>query len=254
MKFSKLSQLVLVSAIGLILATYFTACDLVTIDYVFVACSAGSSPGSAGQIYTYAVDSQSGALRTVASPVVLRRHRPHRHGHHFRLFQPLRRQQGQQLRGSLRPSTATAILIKKDSITLANVPVSIAVNAAGTYLYVVSGTSPPPRSLSTPSAPAPSAPAAATHLTYSSRIHERHIGSHRRDRACQQQCRLRHCLRQVGLQSRRNHHQQRQSRLAVWVRCRFRRRFNGCLGQPLSVRRQTFRTDQRSHQPIRLRH
>ena len=69
MKFSKLSQLVLVSAIGLILATFLTACQLVTIDYVFVACSAGSSPGSAGQIYTYAVDAESGALRTGAPPV-----------------------------------------------------------------------------------------------------------------------------------------------------------------------------------------
>ena len=46
MKLSKLSQLFLVSAIGLILATFLTACQLVTIDYVFVACSAGSSPGS----------------------------------------------------------------------------------------------------------------------------------------------------------------------------------------------------------------
>ena len=63
MKFSKLSQLFLVSAIGLILATLLTACDLVTIDYVFVACSAGTGAGSAGQIYTYAVDAESGALR-----------------------------------------------------------------------------------------------------------------------------------------------------------------------------------------------
>ena len=59
----------LVSAIGLVLATLLTACNLVTIDYVFVASSAGSSPGSAGQIYTYAVDAESGALRTAASPV-----------------------------------------------------------------------------------------------------------------------------------------------------------------------------------------
>ena len=50
MKFSKMSQLFLVSAIGLIVATLLTACQLVTIDYVFVAASAGNSPGSAGQI------------------------------------------------------------------------------------------------------------------------------------------------------------------------------------------------------------
>ena len=64
MKFSKLSQLFLVSSIGLLVATVFSACAITTIDYVFVACSAGASPGSAGEIYTYAVDSESGALRT----------------------------------------------------------------------------------------------------------------------------------------------------------------------------------------------
>ena len=69
MKLSKLSQLVLVSAIGLVLATFLTACNLVTIDYLFVASSAGSSSGSTGQIYTYAVDGNSGALRSAASPV-----------------------------------------------------------------------------------------------------------------------------------------------------------------------------------------
>ncbi len=69
MKFSKLSQLFLVSAIGLILATLLTACQLVTVDFVFVACSAGAAAGSSGQILTYAVDSQSGALRT-ASPAI----------------------------------------------------------------------------------------------------------------------------------------------------------------------------------------
>ena len=69
MKFSKPSQLFLVSrifiipVIGLVLATLLTACQLVTIDYVFVADSAGSSAGSAGQIQTFAVDSESGALR-----------------------------------------------------------------------------------------------------------------------------------------------------------------------------------------------
>ena len=69
MKFSKLSQLFLVSAIGLMLATFLTACQLVTIDYVFVAASAGTSSGSAGQIYTYAVDAESGALRTGSAAI-----------------------------------------------------------------------------------------------------------------------------------------------------------------------------------------
>jgi 6-phosphogluconolactonase len=42
MKFSKLSQLFLVSIIGLMVATLLTSCEIVTIDYVFVASSSGS--------------------------------------------------------------------------------------------------------------------------------------------------------------------------------------------------------------------
>ena len=68
MKFSKLSQLALVSAIGLIVATLLTACELVTIDFVYVAASAGASAGSAGQIYGYAVDAESGAIRSAITP------------------------------------------------------------------------------------------------------------------------------------------------------------------------------------------
>ena len=63
MKFSKLSQLILVSTAGLLMASLLTACQIVTIDYVFVANSSGSGSSSAGQIQTYDVDSESGALR-----------------------------------------------------------------------------------------------------------------------------------------------------------------------------------------------
>ena len=69
MKFSKLSQLFLVSSLGLLVAVLLTACQIVTIDYVFVADSAGTSSGSAGQIQIFAVDSESGALRTGATTV-----------------------------------------------------------------------------------------------------------------------------------------------------------------------------------------
>jgi len=140
MKFSKLSQLFLVSAIGLILATFFTACDLVTIDYVFVACSAGSSPGSNGQIYAYAVDAQSGALRTSSSPVDTGGSSPVAMATTSDYFNLYVANQGNNsvVHFSL---SDHGILTKKDSITLASAPTSIAVNSAGTYLYVVSGTS-----------------------------------------------------------------------------------------------------------------
>ena len=139
MKFSKSSQLILVSAIGLILASFLTACNLVTIDYVFVAASAGSSSGSAGQIYTYAVDASSGALRTAASPVDSGGSGPIALATTSDFYNLYVANQGNN------SVVHFAIdnhgnLIKKDSVTLVNVPVSIAVNAAGTYLYVVSGT------------------------------------------------------------------------------------------------------------------
>src|ERR1700685_3568105 len=140
MKFSKLSQLFLVSAIGLILATFLTACDLVTIDYVFVACSAGTSAGSDGQIYAYAVDAQSGALRVSSSPVDSGGSSPIALATTSDYFNLYVANQGNNsvVHFSL---SDHGILTKKDSITLASAPTSIAVNAAGTYLYVVSGTS-----------------------------------------------------------------------------------------------------------------
>lgn len=140
MKFSKLSQLFLVSAIGLILASFLTACNLVTIDYVFVAASAGNSPGSAGQIYTYAVDAQSGALRTAASPVDSGGSGPIALATTPDFYNLYVANKGNNsvVHFAL---DGHGNLTKKDSITLVNVPVSIAVNGAGTYLYVVSGTS-----------------------------------------------------------------------------------------------------------------
>ena len=79
MKFSKLRQLLLVSAIGLGVATLFSGCQLVTIDYLFVATSASTISAArhacpSGEIETYAVDSQSGAIRTGAAAGLFRRH------------------------------------------------------------------------------------------------------------------------------------------------------------------------------------
>ena len=68
MKLSKVSQLVLVSAIGLLVAISLSGCLIVTIDYLYVADSSGSGVSSPGQIQVYAVDSESGALRPGAPP------------------------------------------------------------------------------------------------------------------------------------------------------------------------------------------
>jgi 6-phosphogluconolactonase (cycloisomerase 2 family) len=139
MKFSKLSQLFLVSVIGLVVATLLTACQIVTIDYVFVANSAGSGASSAGQIQTYDADSESGALRTGqptvpsggSNPVAMAVTSDYANLYvanagnssvvHFAL-------------------DGNGVLTQKDTVTASSTPVSIAVNAAGTYLYVASGT------------------------------------------------------------------------------------------------------------------
>jgi len=140
MKLSKSSQLVLVSAIGLVLATFLTACNLVTIDYIFVASSAGSSSGSAGQIYTYAVDAKSGALRTAASPVSSGGSGPIAMATTSDYYNLYVANKGNNSVVHFAISDH-GILIPKENITLAATPVSVAVNPAGTYLYVVSGTS-----------------------------------------------------------------------------------------------------------------
>ena len=139
MKFSKLSQLLLVSAIGLIVATLLTSCQIVTIDYVFVASSAGV--GGAGQIQTYDADSKSGALRfgqpTVPSggtlPIAMAVDSVYQNLYvanqgnssvvHFAI-------------------AGNGVLTQKDSITASNNPVALAVNTAGTFLYVLSGPNP----------------------------------------------------------------------------------------------------------------
>ena len=136
MKFSKLSQLLLVSALGLLVATALTACQLVTIDYVFLA---NTSSTGGGQIQVFNVDSQSGALRNGATaadsggntPVALATSSDYANLYaansdnntvvHFAI-------------------ALDGTLSQKDKITLAAAPVSIAVNQADTYLYVVSGT------------------------------------------------------------------------------------------------------------------
>jgi 6-phosphogluconolactonase (cycloisomerase 2 family) len=132
MKFSKSSQLFLVSSIGLLVAALLTACSITTIDYVFVASSSG--------IETFAVDSESGALRTgpatvtsgVNSPVAMAVTSDYENLYvanagnnsivHFAIG----------MNGELSA---------KDTVTHSGTPVSLAVNTAGTYLYVVSCTS-----------------------------------------------------------------------------------------------------------------
>jgi 6-phosphogluconolactonase len=138
MKFSKLSQLFLVSMIGLVVATLFTACNLVTIDYVFLATSAATDKCSGGQSETYAVDSQSGAVRPAKDPVCSGGVTP----------VALAISPGYQnlYVGNQADKTVVhfsvadnGVITAKDTVTLSTAPVSLAVDPSGNALYVVSG-------------------------------------------------------------------------------------------------------------------
>ena len=133
MKFSKFRQLIPVSSIGLLVATLLTACSITTIDFVMVATSTG--------INTYAVDSQSGALRTgapvvttgVSSPVAMVVTTDFAN-----LY--LANEGTSSSGGSVVHYTIglNGVLTAKETLTVTGNPLSLAVNSAGTYLYVAS--------------------------------------------------------------------------------------------------------------------
>jgi 6-phosphogluconolactonase len=139
MKLSKLGQLFLVSTIGLLVAAILTACQLVTIDYVFVATSAATKACSGGQIETYAVDSQSGAVRKGASPVCAGGVTPVAMAVSPGYANLYVANQGDKTVVHFTIAN-NGVLTSKDTVTLPDTPVSLAVNQSGTSLFVVSGT------------------------------------------------------------------------------------------------------------------
>jgi 6-phosphogluconolactonase (cycloisomerase 2 family) len=145
MKFSKLSQLFLVSTIGLAGSALLTSCAINTIDYVFVGNSAGTSAGSAGQIQTYDADSGTGALR-VGQPAIPSG------GVHPVSMAVTADYSNLYVVNAGDSTTAgnvvhfavagNGVLTQKDVLASVTSPLAVAVNTAGTYLYVVSGPSP----------------------------------------------------------------------------------------------------------------
>jgi 6-phosphogluconolactonase len=134
MKFSKSSQLFLVSSIGLLVAALLTACSITTIDYVFVASSSG--------IETYAVDSQSGALRTGSATVTSGVNSPVA----MAVTSDFANLYVANAGSSSSPGSIVhfsiglnGVLTQKDTVNLSPAPVALAVNSAGTYLYAVTG-------------------------------------------------------------------------------------------------------------------
>jgi 6-phosphogluconolactonase (cycloisomerase 2 family) len=141
MKFSKLSQLFLVSGLGLSVAALISACDIITVDYVYVASSAGSGSGGAGKIDIFAADSASGALRPIDTAVSSGGIDPVSIIVDTAYANLYAANAGSDLVAHFAIGLDGGLTIQKDSASLTTQPVAIAVNAADTYLYAVSGTS-----------------------------------------------------------------------------------------------------------------
>jgi 6-phosphogluconolactonase len=136
MKFSKIGQVSLVSAIALILASTFTACNPVTIDYLFAA----GNKNNPGQIQTFLVDRVSGALSVVNSTVSSGGVNPVSEATSTDYQHLYVANKGDStlvefnIAGNGALSSAKTVTMSAEG----NTPVSIAMNAQGTLLYVVS--------------------------------------------------------------------------------------------------------------------
>ena len=144
MKFRNLRQLGLVSAISLGAATLFSGCQLVTIDYLFVATSASTVSGSSktcpnGAIETYAVDSQSGAIRNGSPAVCSGGTTPNvlAVSPGYQNLYAANQVDKNIVHFSL---AANGVLTSKDTVTLADPVAAMTVSPDGNSLYVVSGT------------------------------------------------------------------------------------------------------------------
>src|ERR1700721_3330223 len=65
MKFNKSSQLLLVAAGSLLVAGMMTACETLTVDFVFVASSKAAGPNNYGELDVLEINSESGYMRHI---------------------------------------------------------------------------------------------------------------------------------------------------------------------------------------------
>jgi 6-phosphogluconolactonase (cycloisomerase 2 family) len=141
MKFSTVSQLMLVSVLGLGAAALITACQVVTLDTIYVASPAGlQSSSSDGQIQIFSADSETGALRTNVPAVSSGGVNPVAFSVSSNFLNLYVANQGDSTLVHFAVNSDGS-LAQKDTVTLSsqgNTPVAIAANQAGTALYVVS--------------------------------------------------------------------------------------------------------------------
>jgi 6-phosphogluconolactonase (cycloisomerase 2 family) len=67
MKFNKTSQLLLVSAASLLAASLVTACETLTVDFVFVTSSKAAGSNNYGEVDVFEINSESGFMRQIPS-------------------------------------------------------------------------------------------------------------------------------------------------------------------------------------------
>jgi len=139
MKFGKVGQVLLVSAIALVVATLFTACGTITgatltVGFLFVT----TNRQSPGQIEVYEVDSESGGLRTIPTS-------------------PFPSGGRDPIAEAVSPDAKNLYVVNQDDNNIVqfgigtdgklypqatvntpgSFPLAIAINSAGTFLYVV---------------------------------------------------------------------------------------------------------------------
>ena len=137
MKFNKVGQVSLVSGLALILASTFTACAPVTIDYLFVAGQRANAQGQ-GQIQSFLVDRVSGALNPVNSVVASGGVTPVSEAVSTDFANLYVANQGDSslvqfsIAGNGVLKAVTTISLSSEG----NTPVAIAMNTAGTLLFV----------------------------------------------------------------------------------------------------------------------
>ena len=135
MKFSRIGQVALVSTIALVLASTFTACNPVTIDYIFVA----GNKANPGQIQVFLSDRVSGALEVVDSTVSSGGVTPVSEAVSTDFSHLYVANQGDSTLVEFSVA-ATGALTSTKTVTMSgegNTPVAIFMNAMGTLLYVV---------------------------------------------------------------------------------------------------------------------
>lgn len=134
MKFGKVGQVGLVSAIALIVASLFTACSTLTVGFLFVA----TTKQTTGQIQVYEVNSESGVLRTIpTSPFPSGGRNPLAEavGPDSKNVYVVNNQDNNIVQFGI--GTDGKLYPQSTINTPGTFPMALAVNAAGTFLYVV---------------------------------------------------------------------------------------------------------------------